>query len=115
MELSAAQQERYARHLLLDDFGGAGQERLLAAAVRVQGSSDAARWAALYLAASGVGTLDVEVQGWGPELLAAGPSLRLAPAAGCLVCRPEEGASPAAGAMHGALAAADAIRRLLGT
>ncbi len=31
MELSAAQQERYARHLILEEFGGEGQERLLAA------------------------------------------------------------------------------------
>jgi molybdopterin/thiamine biosynthesis adenylyltransferase len=57
MRLSGAQQERYARHLLLDDLGGEGQERLLAACVRIRGTGRAARWAARYLAASGVGTL----------------------------------------------------------
>ena len=31
-----AQQERYARHLILDEFGGEGQERLLAASVHVR-------------------------------------------------------------------------------
>lgn len=57
MRLTGAQQERYARHLLLDDLGGEGQERLLAASVRIRGTGRTARWAARYLAASGVGTL----------------------------------------------------------
>src|SRR2546430_1771290 len=57
MRLTDAQQDRYSRHLLLDELGGEGQERLLSACVRVRGSSRAARWAARYLAASGVGTL----------------------------------------------------------
>jgi hypothetical protein len=57
MRLSEAQQERYARHLLLDELGGEGQERLLSSCVRVRGTGRAARWAARYLAASGVGTL----------------------------------------------------------
>ena len=58
--LSSAQQERYARHLLLEPLGGAGQERLLASAAFVdlpESSAAAARWCARYLAASGVGTL----------------------------------------------------------
>ena len=58
--LSDAQQERYARHLLLDPLGGAGQERLLAAAAFVDlpaSAAPAARWCARYLAASGVGVL----------------------------------------------------------
>jgi hypothetical protein len=57
MHLTDAQQERYARHLLLDELGGEGQERLLSACVRLRGSGRAVRWAARYLAASGVGTL----------------------------------------------------------
>src|SRR5205823_14735499 len=57
MRLTEAQQERYARHLLLDGMGGEGQERLLAACVRLRGTGRAARWAARYLAASGIGTL----------------------------------------------------------
>jgi|SRR5438105_5430087 len=57
MRLSEAQQERYARHLLLGGLGGEGQERLLGACVRIRGAGRAARWAARYLAASGIGTL----------------------------------------------------------
>ena len=50
---------RYARHVLLPDVGGRGQERLLAAAVVVElGAERAAEVAALaYLAAAGVGRL----------------------------------------------------------
>ena len=55
MRLTEAQQERYARHLLLDELGGEGQERLRSSCVRVRGTGRAARWAARYLAASGVG------------------------------------------------------------
>jgi hypothetical protein len=57
MRLTEAQQERYARHLLLDELGGEGQERLLSSCVRVRGTGRAARWAARYLAASGIGAL----------------------------------------------------------
>jgi adenylyltransferase/sulfurtransferase len=60
MELSAAQQERYSRHVLLDGLGGDGQERLLSSRVRVRGQGAAALWAARYLAAAGVGALIVE-------------------------------------------------------
>jgi hypothetical protein len=60
MALNDAQQERYARHLLLDELGGEGQERLLSSCVRIRGTGQAARWAARYLAASGVGTLVLE-------------------------------------------------------
>src|SRR5437870_12771771 len=56
MRLTEAQQERYARHLLLDELGGEGQERLLSSCVHVRGTSRAAR-AARYLAASGIGAL----------------------------------------------------------
>jgi hypothetical protein len=50
---------RYARHVLLPDVGGRGQERLLGARVCVElGPGRAAETAALaYLAAAGVGTL----------------------------------------------------------
>jgi molybdopterin/thiamine biosynthesis adenylyltransferase len=62
--LSPEQQEWYSRHLLLD---GLDQEKLLAAAIRVRGTSPAARWAARYLAASGVGRLIVDEPSWEPE------------------------------------------------
>lgn len=50
---------RYARHVLLPDLGGRGQERLLAAGVAVElGPGRSAEVAALaYLAAAGVGRL----------------------------------------------------------
>jgi molybdopterin/thiamine biosynthesis adenylyltransferase len=53
------QARRYARHILLPDFGGVGQKRLLAAAVLVEiGLDPAAESVALaYLAAAGVGRL----------------------------------------------------------
>jgi len=59
MALRDDQVRRYARHVLLPDVGGVGQERLLVAAVRVEiGPSRHAEVAALvYLAAAGVGTL----------------------------------------------------------
>ena len=49
--------ERYARHILLDEVGGAGQMRLLKARVLVVGAGALGSPLLLYLAAAGVGTI----------------------------------------------------------
>lgn|GEM_PF-7070613 len=57
--LQPAQTRRYARHILLPDVGGVGQQRLLSAqvAVRVGIDASAEAVALAYLAAAGVGRI----------------------------------------------------------
>lgn len=57
--LSDDQLERYARHIVLKEIGGAGQARLLSADVAVIGAGGIGSPAILYLAAAGVGTIRV--------------------------------------------------------
>lgn len=57
MSFSAEEIDRYARHLVLSDIGGPGQQRLKAATVVIVGAGGVGGPAALYLAAAGVGTI----------------------------------------------------------
>lgn len=59
MALTDDQLERYARHIILREVGGAGQARLLASKVLLIGAGGLGSPLLLYLAAAGVGTIGV--------------------------------------------------------
>ena len=57
MGLSDSEIERYQRHILLRELGGAGQQKLKAARVLIIGMGGLGHPVAQYLAAAGIGTL----------------------------------------------------------
>jgi molybdopterin/thiamine biosynthesis adenylyltransferase len=59
MSLAPDETRRYARHLVLRDVGGAGQQRLKAARVAVLGAGGLGSPALAYLGAAGVGTIGI--------------------------------------------------------
>ena len=59
MDFSEDQIQRYARHIVLPEIGGAGQQKLLEARVLVIGAGGLGAPLLMYLAAAGIGTLGV--------------------------------------------------------
>lgn len=69
-DLGEREIERFSRQIILPEVGGRGQAALGRTRATVLGSSGAAQWCALYLAAAGVGELEIVFPGAGAGVLA---------------------------------------------
>jgi adenylyltransferase/sulfurtransferase len=59
IEFTESQLERYSRHIILQEVGLEGQEKILQAKVLIIGAGGLGSPAALYLAAAGIGTIGI--------------------------------------------------------
>ncbi len=59
IDFTDEQIERYSRHIILPEVGGAGQQKMLEAKVLLLGAGGLGSPAAYYLAAAGIGNLGI--------------------------------------------------------
>ncbi|MGN0149275.1 MAG: HesA/MoeB/ThiF family protein [Clostridia bacterium] len=59
MAISKKQEERYSRHIMLNEVGRSGQEKLLESRVLVIGAGGLGSSVLMYLAAAGIGTIGI--------------------------------------------------------
>ena len=59
IEFTDEQIERYSRHIILPEVGGAGQQKMLEARILLLGAGGLGSPAAYYLAAAGIGNLGI--------------------------------------------------------
>jgi hypothetical protein len=122
MPLTESQIQRYARHILLPEVGGVGQERLLATGVRVRGESMVVELAGDYLSAAGLQVDAHSGSGLGLKTDAGGVTVRAREGAlevrssACLVCLglPSGPLSLEDGCIAATLAASELLVRVLG-